>query len=266
MFKPRAGYANNPKNSQNRADLWGDYVGWGQRLEGEGTFLTKQLGGHGVRSVLDAALGDGIDTIYLTKAGFDVKCNEADPAFRERAKANAAAHGIAIEPTSEMWPDLAKSYSPASFDAVICLGHSIGCVLDADSRQQSLTAFRDMLKPGGILVVDERNFRKVEDSIELNRPFTPSGKHVYTGSAGKIALTFVEHDVDERIVGIEYRHTETSKRAYYRVYSFKEGELPDTLHEAGFVLGAIETYSDYRHVNPPDPTADYYQHVAVNQA
>lgn len=249
------------ENSRNRAELWGDYVGWDGRKQGEGGFLVRQLGERAAQRVLDVALGDGVDTISLIRAGFDVECNEADRYFRERAIANAAQYNIALNPTGYAWPELTSGYQENAFDAVICFGHSIGCVLDEAARRQSLGQFYRVLRPGGALMIDERNFRKMENSIKLGEPFVPSGKYVYTGS-GKIALQFVEK-TDDRILGIEYSHTETGQKAYYRVYSFREGELKDTLEEAGFAAGAIQTYSDYQSTLAPDPHADYYQYIGV---
>jgi SAM-dependent methyltransferase len=251
-----------PENSMNRAALWGDYVGWDARKAGENGFLIHHLTEMSAERVLDVALGDGVDTVALIEAGLEVDCNEADPHFRARAIAKAAERGITLEPTGYLWPDLAQGYDTDSYDAIVCLGHSIGCVLGSNDRIASLGSFHQLLRPGGSLIVDERNFRKIEDGIVVGKPFRPSGKYVYTGS-GKIELTFIGHDTDTRTLGIEYRHTETGTKAYYQVHSFGQDELPHEMQAAGFSEGAIATYSDYQPAIPPNPQADYYQYIAT---
>lgn len=54
---------------------------------------------------------------------------------------------------------------PGGFDAVICLGNSFAHLPDfeGDQRPQraALTNFRDLLKPGGVLLIDHRNFDEI---------------------------------------------------------------------------------------------------------
>ena len=59
--------------------------------------------------------------------------------------------------------DLSHNEIPeASFDAVLCLGNSFAHLPDFEGHQEqqklALSNFRDMVKPGGIMVVDHRNY------------------------------------------------------------------------------------------------------------
>ena len=51
------------------------------------------------------------------------------------------------------------------FDAVICLGNSFAHLPDFHGNQQNqkiaLHDFREMVKPGGILVIDHRNYDEI---------------------------------------------------------------------------------------------------------
>ena len=51
---------------------------------------------------------------------------------------------------------------PGGFDAVLCLGNSFAHLPDFEgslnNQKVALSNFRDMIKPGGILVIDHRNF------------------------------------------------------------------------------------------------------------
>lgn len=247
------------KNSRIRAELWGDYVGWDRRKEAEDGFLVRQLTEHGCNVVLDVALGDGIDTIALMQAGFKVRCNEANADFRAKAISNAKSLDIELEPTSHSWTELSTSYGDSSVDAIVCMGHSIGCVLQKEERLRSLSVFWKILKPQGILIADERNFQKMIGSVRMGQMY-PCGNSVYTGS-GKIAIMFSE--VSETAICINYVHKVTGRRAWYRVYPFKKGELLAALRDSHAPEPSINVFSDYRAGYSDD--ANYYQYVCVKR-
>lgn len=141
--------ANSAENSRIRAEIWGDFVDWEGRRGGENGWLLNQLKEHGVKKVLDVALGDGVDTVYLLQQGFDVSCNEFDDAFRAKAIENAKKFGFFINPTSLDWRELDKEYEENSFDAVICLGNSLTCIFGRENQLKTLGQFQRILKPGG---------------------------------------------------------------------------------------------------------------------
>ncbi len=142
-------YADSLENSKIRAEIWGDFVGWDNRRRGENGFLVNQLNKYHAKKILDVALGDGVDTIYLLEQDFEVSSNEIDDAFREKAIDNAKKKGFNITPTNLDWRDLSKSYSENSYDAVICLGNSLTCVFEREDQSKSLQEFYNILKPGG---------------------------------------------------------------------------------------------------------------------
>lgn len=83
-----------------------------------------------------------------------------------------------------------------------------------------------------------------------------TGKYVYTGLS-KVGARYIE--VTDQAMTVEYTHHEIGKRAYYRFYPFKKGELFGLLRAAGF--SKIEQFSDYQ--PGEDPEADFYQYVCV---
>lgn len=141
--------ANSAENSRNLAEMWGDFVGWEGRRRGENGFLVRMLHAYGVVSVLDVALGDGVDTIYLLGQGFNVSCNEVDDAFRAKAVDNAKGRGFDITPTALDWRDLDRQYQKESFDAVLCYGNSLTVLQGRENQLKVLCQFHQLLKPGG---------------------------------------------------------------------------------------------------------------------
>ncbi|GBP03248.1 Glycine N-methyltransferase [Eumeta japonica] len=64
--------------------------------------------------------------------------------------------------------DVQRFQPGAQFDAVLCLGNSFAHLLDefGDQREQleALRNFALCLKPGGILIIDHRNYDSIIDS------------------------------------------------------------------------------------------------------
>lgn len=251
-------FADSAKNSQIRAQIWGDFVGWDNRRRGEDGWLLNQLKDHGSKKVLDVALGDGVDTIYLLQQGFEVSCNEFDSAFREKAIENAKNQNFVIKPTNLDWRSLQEKYEKRSFDAVICFGNSLTCLDGRVNQLAAIRQFYQILLPGGVLLIDERNYQRILDNREaaLAGTLHSSGKYLYTGTS-KVRARFV--DISSRGILIEYNHLSKHKIAYYIVYPFKKGELLGLLKDAGF--SHIIQFSDYEEGDNPD--ADFYQYVCL---
>lgn len=252
--------ANNPDNSRVRAEIWGDFVGWEGRRIGESGFLVRQLNMHGCRTVLDVALGDGVDTIFLLQQGFDVRANEVDDAFREKAVENLHGRGLNIKPTGLDWRHLSDIYQEGSFDSIICLGNSLTCVMDRQDQVVALQQFHRIVRPGGVLIIDERNYQKVLDNREAAlsgelHPLNP-GKLLYTGT-DKVDVHYIE--VSEDAWTIEYFHRASGKKAYYRGHPYKRGAMLEQIKEGGF--SDIKQYSDYEESYNQD--ADFYQYICV---
>ena len=61
--------------------------------------------------------------------------------------------------------DSVQNRPACGYDAIICLGNSFTHVLsldgDQENQKQVLRNYRAMLKPGGVLIIDHRNFDEV---------------------------------------------------------------------------------------------------------
>ncbi len=251
-------YALSEENSRIRAEMWSDFVGWDNRRRGKNGFLINRLKEHNCRKILDIALGDAIDTIFLIEHGFDVSSNEADSAFRQKAVTNANKAGLSIKPTSVDWKELSTVYPENSFDAVICMGNSLTCLFERDNQLKALEQTRSVLKPEGLLIIDERNYQRILDNREaaLAGTLHSTGKYLYTGT-DKVRARFLE--VSDDVVLVEYNQIATHKKSYYKIFPFKRGELQALLQQAGF--SDIQKFSDYSPNDDQD--ADFYQYVCI---
>jgi len=152
--------------------LWKLYIGSVERrLSNYKTNLLQILEKHGVKTVLDAACGIGTDSIMLIEEGYKVNTIDLEEAFLQQAR-EVKEKRINEAGFSDWnigygdWVDLHKSngtvpHPPAGYDAIICIGNSFGVLPDFEKNStthlRALGNFRDLLKPGGVLVIDHRN-------------------------------------------------------------------------------------------------------------
>jgi len=155
-------------------------------------FLRNLLRDHGCQHVLDVACGTGIDSIMLLEEGFRVTSVDASDkmlkyALKERwnRRKEAPFDNWVIEEANWLTlpDDIVKPVSgdggdgPSGFDALINLGNSFAHLPDFSGDQSSIkraiSNFYEMLKPGGYLIIDHRNYDQILDSGKT------SGKNIY---------------------------------------------------------------------------------------
>ncbi len=136
------------------------FVNWPARLAAELPFIEQQLQQVGAQRVLDAACGTGQHAIALARRGYEVVGADISAGMIERARRNAAAAGIATRFEVAGFGDLSPRLGN-DFDALLCLGNSLPHVLTASDLYAALTDFAACLRPGGLLLVQNRNFDRV---------------------------------------------------------------------------------------------------------
>ncbi len=135
-------------------------VSWDTRLEREEAFFERLFGGERVSTLLDAACGTGMHLVAFARRG--LRCSGADlsPTMVERAGENARRAGVTIHCAVAGFGGLAAVY-PGPFDALTCLGNSLPHLLDDEALSRCLSDFASVLRPGGILVIQNRNYDRL---------------------------------------------------------------------------------------------------------
>jgi SAM-dependent methyltransferase len=136
------------------------FVNWPARLARELPPLERLFRESGVHRVLDAACGTGQHALALGRDGYEVAGADLSLPMIERARANAAAAGVKATFVVAGLGELAKAL-PGPFDAVICLGNSLPHLLTAQAVQAALADLAALLRSGGRLVIQNRNYDRV---------------------------------------------------------------------------------------------------------
>lgn len=152
------------------SEVYDRFVDWPARLAFELPFLEKVLRDAGARRVLDAACGTGQHAIALAQAGFDVVGADLSQPMVEEARRKAKDADIEAEFIAAGFGELAEK-TAGPFDALLCLGNSIPHVNDLAHLAAALRDFRAVLRPGGLLLLQQRNFDVV---LRRRERFMPS--------------------------------------------------------------------------------------------
>jgi len=212
------------------ARVWEYYIGnKDTRTEVYKTWITECLKNKQVSDVLDVACGTGVDSIMLINQGFNVlSCDASDKMLKYALKTRwdrrkePAFDNWNIEEAN--WLTLPEDInhipqSEEGFDAVICLGNSFAHLPDFEgtlnNQKIAIANFHSLLKPGGILVIDHRNY----DAI-LGRGNVPT-RNVYYNSefVTNIKVSNLYVDNKPTMVTLDY---EMDMAPYYQSLSQAE--------------------------------------------
>jgi 2-polyprenyl-3-methyl-5-hydroxy-6-metoxy-1,4-benzoquinol methylase len=136
------------------------FVEWPARLAHELPHLERLFAAHGVQRVLDAACGTGQHALALARRGYEADGADLSAPMIERARAQAAAGGLAVRFAVAGLGELAQTL-PGPYDALLCLGNSLPHLLAPEAVQGALADFAALLRPGGLLVIQNRNYDRV---------------------------------------------------------------------------------------------------------
>ena len=132
------------------------FVNWEGRLTHELPFFDSLFEGRRVQRILDVACGTGHHAIALAQRGYQVLGTDLSGAMVELARENATAAGVDVVFAQLGFGELATL--GLTFDAVLCLGNSLPHLLTESALEAALADFATVLRPGGLLVVQNRNF------------------------------------------------------------------------------------------------------------
>ncbi len=116
--------------------------------------------------VLDAACGTGVNTAALARRGYRVWASDASEAMIAVAADRFRAEQLEIPLVRSAWTDLPAQVSER-FDVVLCIGNSLVHAGGRDAMIDALTGLREMVRPGGHVLVDSRNWEKLHAERQI---------------------------------------------------------------------------------------------------
>jgi len=142
---------------------------WDNRLKVELPFIEREIRKakpEGQVNVLDAACGTGMHAIALARLGFSSSAADLSPNMIRMARRNSRDARQRVDLRVGGFGELEKVFAPRHFDAVVCLGNSLPHVLTLADLAGTLADFARCLVPGGLLLIQSRNFDAVLDRQE----------------------------------------------------------------------------------------------------
>jgi len=122
-------------------------------------FFKTFLASKNISTAADVGCGSGLDSIALASLGCQVTGFDSSPVMIKKAGENASGKSANIKflccPAAGIPPEF-----DTHFDIVVSLGNSIANIPPASIRQ-TLSRFMDILKPGGILLLQILNYDKI---------------------------------------------------------------------------------------------------------
>lgn len=142
------------------------FVNWEDRLAYELPFINDQIASlrrtpAQALSILDAACGTGMHAIALAGAGHQVNAADLFPQMIEKAEQNASAAAVKVRFKTAGLGDLARNFGREQFDLLLCLGNSLPHLLSEHELLDALVDFAAVLRQGGMLLIQNRNFDAV---------------------------------------------------------------------------------------------------------
>ena len=217
------------------------FVNWDARLAYEIPFLQSEMGGpisspNQSVSILDAACGTGQHAIALKELGFDVAGADISAKMVNTATENAQAAGFNIPFMQAGFGQLAEAFAPGMFDGLLCLGNSLPHVLEDEAISNTLADFKSVLRPGGKLIIQNRNFDSVLKAH--NRWMEPQTFH--EGDKTWIFIRFYDFDpngtITFNILTLSNQENSDYQQKVFstRLRPLKKVELVSFIEEAGF--------------------------------
>jgi len=246
-----------------------------------------------VKTVLDAACGTGVDSILLLDAGYDVNSLDAsDKMLKYALKTRwARRHEKNIENWQigeGDWLDLAHcedsvTHPEGGYDAIICIGNSFAHLPDFAGNQEThklaINNFYQLIKPGGILIIDHRNYDYI---IEHGKLPNTSSKLYYQGNSiyriktsvlnvdGEVSMITLDYEIDISDTGLADGSEAMRERdgVQIPISQFRLSYYPHTLAKFNALLedsfGADAKHDilpDFNRDPPADYVASYWIHI-----
>ena len=161
-----------------RADIY-DLIESEQRSEAIRKDWAEFQGSREIHTLLDVSIGSGGMTLPLQELGIEISGSDLSEAMLSRCKMKADAKGQPVELKCSDFRNL-SCWEGKLFDCVVSTGNALGYVESSDVPLV-LEKMDRLVKPGGYLCYDSRNWEKIrrdKQRFYLYNPFFRDGNRI----------------------------------------------------------------------------------------
>ena len=170
----------------------------------------------------------------LNMNGFECTGSDGSENMITKAKENAERFGqddVRLEVAQ--WTTLSETFTDEKFDAIVCLGNAFTHLFNDDERRQAMNEIYGLLNPGGLAIIDHRNY----DSI-LDNGFSSKHESYYLGDTVDIRPETVSED------GVRFRYAYADGSVHHlTLCPIRQEYVTSLLTETGFQQ--VERYGDF---------------------
>ncbi len=228
------------------SDSYDQMISWPNRISTEGMFFKKLVNDYKLKSYLDVACSTGFHVIMFRRLGLDAVGIDASPKMVERAKANSVTCGVTVEYILGDVATLSKRFSEG-FDIITLLGDTVSDLKPRQELKRVLQEIYKCLNPGGLFVIQTRNY----DYILKNRLrfMPPTGSRNGTEETFFFRLLdFYPKSIDYSVVKFRWHENRwDSSVQTTEIHPYLRKDLEGLLEVVGF-----EKLSVYRNYNFED--------------
>jgi len=205
--------------------------------------------------ILELACGTGIITIELARAGSQVTGLDISADMLEVAREKMACEESDVRSRIRLVEADMRAFAlDERFGGVFLPSNSFGYLTASDDRRSCLQAIYDHLRPGGLLVLEERNYTpevlmgmlQRRGAITMQRAgINPATGTFTTFHSATLVVDFIAQTLYGRRFIDEIQDDGTVKRytgadgGAYRMHYFSRFELQLLIEGAGFTVGDL---------------------------
>lgn len=135
-------------------------TGFEKRFVHEKPFFRLLTEKHGIHKAIDAGCGTGFHALLLAQLGVQTTGVDVSPAMILKAQRHAKELSLPVKFIEARNQDLWQS-SDSQFDAVFSLGNTAAHVSSNDELLATFESYRKILKPKGILFLQNLNYDRI---------------------------------------------------------------------------------------------------------